>query len=111
MHRVVNLQSTGYNKDTIANHKTAIQNMRDDYSSYINTSQVNDGFDEDDNPTLGVNMDFNDATQASAFHDELRQYIQNNSGDFSFARTRVHDCNHAADRNEPCKIGDVKKLV
>ena len=110
MHRVVNLQSIGLDKDVVASHKSAVQGMRDKYADSLHTSQVNDGTDDLDRPTLGVNADFGNATQANAFHDELKQYIQDHAGDFDYARTRVHDCNHAADRNEPCKIGDVWRL-
>lgn len=111
MHRVTNLQSTGKDAAVISNHKTAIQSIRDTYSYYINSSQINDGTDEEGNPTLGVNVDFNDATQANAFHEELQTYILGKASDFSYARTRVHDCGHASDENIPCKLGDVKRLV
>ena len=110
MHRVLNLQSIGKDATVISNHKSEIQVIRDRFIDDLHSSQVNDGTNEDGNPTLGVGMDFNNATQGNAFHEELKQYIRDNSGDFSFARTRVHDCNHAADKNEPCKIGDMWKL-
>lgn len=110
MHRVINLQSIGKDVTTISNHKTALQTMRDNYSTYIHNSAIDDGTNEDGNPTLAVSADFNDSTQGNTFHNELKQYIQNNANDFSFAKTRVHDCNHAAGINEPCVIGDTWSL-
>jgi hypothetical protein len=110
MHRVINLQSTGYNDTTVGSHKTELKSIVDGYSDNLHSSEVNDGHDENGNPTLAVNADFNSATAANSCHADIKTYIQNNADDFSFARTRVHDCMHAADKNEPCNIGDVWEL-
>ena len=108
MHRVVQMNSTGYKATTISSHKSNIETELSNYSTY--EYQVNDGSDMDDNPTLGVNADFDSATGANNFHNWLKNYIQNNSADFENARTRVHDCYHAAGENKPCELGDVWRL-
>jgi len=110
MHRVINLTSEGTDKTVIAGHKTAIRNMIDAYSANVHTAEVNDGTNEEGNPTLAVDADFNDATKANTFNNELRAYVQNNSTDFTKARIRVHDCFHASNENLPCEIGDVWQL-
>jgi len=110
MHRVLNLTSEGTDKTKIARHKTEIRNMLDAYSTNLHTSEVNDGINEEGNPTLAVNVDFNDATKANTFNGELKTYISNNSADFINARIRIHDCFHASDQNLPCELGDVWQL-
>lgn len=112
MHRVVNLNSYGYNVATIDGCQFEIIAKLDTYNpANIHDRQVNDGQNEEGNPTLGVSVDFNNATDANDFHDWLKQYITDRSADFSQARTRVHDCYHAADLNLPCEIGDVWELA
>lgn len=75
-----------------------------------NEANVNDGYDDNDDPTLGINADFNHAIDANAFHAWLKTFIEMNSIDFKSARTRVHDCFHASDQNLPCEMGDVWRL-
>lgn len=108
MHRVVNLTSNGFDTTVISNHKDTIKTEIEKYS--LHKKEVNDGTNEKGNPTLGVNADFNDATEANTFHSWLKTYIQNNSDDFEYARTRVHDCYHADGQSMPCKLGDVWEL-
>jgi len=104
------MTSEGTDKTKIANHKTAIRTILDTYTEFLNTNEVNDGVNEADNPTLAVNVDFNNATQANKFNQELQNYITNNSADFLNARIRIHDCFHAAGESLPCAIGDVWQL-
>ena len=108
MHRVVNLVSVGIDPVQIATCKEEIRQKLTEYSLY--DSQVNDGQSEDGDPTLGVSVDFNTVSGANAFHDWLKQYITDRQNQFKSARTRVHDCYHAADQNMPCQIGDVWEL-
>lgn len=108
MHRVVNLNSVGNDATALDNYKTDIKNELSNYDTH--SAEVNDGQNKESQPTLGVNVDFNDATQANNFHDWLKQYITDRVADFESARTRVHDCYHAAGENEPCKIGDIWEL-
>ena len=110
MHRVINLTSTGSDAAVIKSHKEAIQAERDKYLDYLHTSEVNDGTNENDKPTLAVNADFNNATQANTFNNWLKEYVQNNSSDFSTARIRIHDCFYASNENLPCEMGDVWQL-
>lgn len=111
MHRVVNMTSIGNNADVISNHKSAISAKLDNYNQdNIHDRQINDGQNMEGKPTLGINIDFNSATDANNFHDWLRQYVTNNSSDFVSARTRVHDCFHASGENLPCEIGDTWEL-
>ena len=110
MHRVINMTSEGTDATKIANHKTEIRNMINVYTDNLHSSEVNDGENEQGNPTLAVNADFNNATKANTFNNELKTYIQNNSTDFTKARIRVHDCFHASNENLPCEIGDVWQL-
>jgi hypothetical protein len=108
LHRVVNLTSVGIDEVTISNHKDAISVKIASYSTH--EYEVNDGHDMYDKPTLGINADFNSATEANSFHEWLTNYLTNNSGDFVTARTRVHDCFHASEENLPCEIGDTWEL-
>ena len=108
MHRVVNMTSVGV--DTAQNEtiKLEIRQKLAEYSTY--DAQVNDGQNEDGSPTLAVSADFRTVTDANIFHDWLKQYISDRRDDFVSARTRVHDCYHAADQNLPCELGDVWEL-
>ena len=108
MHRVVNMTSVGVDAAQIETIKLEIRQKLTEYSLHEN--QVNDGQNEDGSPTLAINADFNSATEANAFHDWLKQLITTNRDQFKSARTRVHDCFHAADQNMPCELGDVWEL-
>ena len=105
MHRVVNMTSVGVDAVQIEAMKLEIRQKLSEYNTY--DAQVNDGQNEDGSPTLAVSADFRTVSEANAFHDWLKQYISDRRDDFVSARTRVHDCYHAADENRPCKIGDV----
>lgn len=108
MHRVVNLVSVGIDPVQIATCKEEIRQKLAEYS--LNDSQVNDGLNEDGDPTLAISADFNTVSQANSFHDWVKAYITDCGGQFKSARTRVHDCFHAADQNMPCQIGDIWEL-
>ena len=108
MHRVVNMTSVGVDLVAIEGYKNEIRQKLTEYN--LNDSQVNDGLNEDGDPTLAVNADFRTATDANEFHDWLKAYITDRREQFKSARTRVHDCFHAADENRPCEIGDVWEL-
>jgi hypothetical protein len=108
MHRVVNMTSVGVDAATIAGHKESIRQKLTEYITH--DAQVNDGQNEDGSPTLAVNADFRTVTDANIFHDWLKQYVSDRRDDFASARTRVHDCYHAANENRPCRIGDVWRL-
>ena len=109
MHRVVNMTSVGIDPDVIESYKEEIRQKLTEYSTY--DAQVNDGQNEDGDSTLAVNADFRTVSDANAFHDWLKQYISDHREQFKSARTRVHDCYHAADQNMPCALGDVWELV
>lgn len=108
MHRVVNMTSVGVEPAVIETYKEVIRQKLEEYDMY--DAQVNDGQNEDGEPTLGVNADFRIASEANAFHDWLKGYVIEHREDFVSARTRVHDCFHAANKNMPCEIGDVWRL-
>ena len=108
MHRVVNMTSVGIDAALIATYKNEIRQKLSEYNTY--DAQVNDGQNEDGSPTLAVSVDFRTVSDANAFHDWLKQYISDRRDDFVSARTRVHDCYHAADQNTPCTLGDVWEL-
>ena len=108
MHRVVNMTSVGIDPDVIESYKESIRQKLTEYITH--DAQVNDGLNEDGDPTLAVNADFRTATDANEFHDWLKQYISDRREQFKSARTRVHDCYHAADQNMPCALGDVWEL-
>ena len=108
MHRVVNMTSVGIDAALIIAYKNEIRQKLTEYS--LHDSQVNDGQNEDGDPTLAVNTDFNTVSEANEFHDWLKQYVTEHREHFQRARTRVHDCYHAADRNMPCQIGDIWEL-
>jgi len=105
MHRVLNLTSIGTDEEVLAGLKVQIRAKLESYDTH--TSEVNDGHNESDQPTLAVSADFNSATEANTSHDWLKQLITTNRDQFKSARTRVHDCYHAAGENRPCEIGDV----
>ena len=108
MHRVVNLVSVGIDPETIAGYKEEIRTKLSEYDAYV--GEVNDGTNEDGNPTLAVNADFNLTSEANEFHNWLKDFIINHREDFKNARTRVHDCFHAANQNMPCQLGNVWDL-
>lgn len=108
MHRVVNMTSVGIDPGILAGYKEEIRQKLSEYNTY--GAQVNDGQDEDGDPTLAVNADFRTATDANQFHDWLKTYITDRREQFKSARTRVHDCYHAAGENRPCQLGDVWRL-
>ena len=108
MHRVVNMTSVGVDAAQIETMKLEIRQKLSEYNT--NDAQANDGWNEDGNPTLAVNADFRTVSDANEFHDWLKQYISDRRDDFVSARTRVHDCYHAADENRPCEIGDIWEL-
>ena len=105
MHRVVNMTSVGVDAAQIEIMKLEIRQKLSEYNTY--DAQVNDGQNEDGDPTLAVSADFRTVSEANAFHDWLKAYLTERRDDFVSARTRVHDCYHAADENRPCEIGDV----
>ena len=108
MHRVVNMTSVGVEAAQI---ETMKQDIRQELvENGYHEAQVNDGVNEEGDPTLAVNVDFNSATRANEFHDWLKTYITDRREQFKSARTRVHDCYHAADQNMPCELGDVWEL-
>ena len=108
MHRVVNMTSVGVDAAQIEVYKEEIRQKLTEYN--LSDSQVNDGQNEDGDPTLAVNIDFNVASEANAFHGWLKQYVTDRREQFKSVRTRVHDCYHAADQNMPCELGDVWRL-
>ena len=108
MHRVVNMTSVGVDAAQIETMKLEIRQKLTEYNIY--DAQVNDGQNEEGDPTLAVNADFNLASEANDFHDWLKAYITDRREQFKSARTRVHDCYHAADQNLPCALGDVWEL-
>jgi len=108
MHRVVNMTSVGVDAAQIETMKLEIRQKLAEYSTY--DAQVNDGQNEEGNPTLAVSADFRTVSDANNFHDWLKVYISSRRTDFVSARTRVHDCYHAADQNMPCELGDVWEL-
>ena len=108
MHRVVNMTSVGVDAAQIETMKLEIRQKLTEYNVY--DAQVNDGQNEEGDPTLAVNADFNLASEANDLHDWLKAYITDRREQFKSARTRVHDCYHAADQNLPCALGDVWEL-
>ena len=109
MHRVVNMTSVGVDAAQI---ETMKQDIRQELvENGYHEAQVNDGENEEGDPTLAVSVDFNSATRANEFHDWLRAYITDRREQFKSVRTRVHDCYHAANENMPCELGDVWELV
>lgn len=108
MHRVVNMTSVGIDAAQIETMKLEIRQKLVDNGYH--EAQVNDGVNEEGDPTLAVNVDFNSTTRANEFHNWLKQYISDHREQFKSARTRVHDCYHAADQNMPCTLGDVWEL-
>jgi len=94
MHRVVNTTSVGVDPVVIGNYKEEIRQKL--VENGYHEAQVNDGENEDGSPTLAVNVDFNSTTRANEFHDWLKQFVIDRGEQFKSARTRVHDCYHAA---------------
>ena len=108
MHRVVNMTSVGVDTAQNETMKLEIRQKLSEYNTY--DTQVNDGQNENGSPTLAVSADFRTVSDANEFHDWLKTYITDRREQFKSARTRVHDCYHAADKNRPCEIGDVWEL-
>ena len=108
MHRVVNMTSVGVDAVQIETMKLEIRQKLSEYNTC--DAQVNDGLNEAGEPTLAVSAGFRTVSDANQFHDWLKTYITDRRDDFVSARTRVHDCYHAADQNMPCALGDVWEL-
>lgn len=109
MHRVVSLLAIGTDPEEIEQMKLTIRDQLDSYDTH--TAEVNDGADMEGNPTLAVSVDFNNSTEANSFHAWLQDYIVAHRDSLTFAQTRIHDCNHAAGENLPCRIGDIWRLT
>jgi len=109
-HRVVQLDSDVVDSTTADDMQTSIKNHLNSKDYDIHKRAVNDGVNLEGTPTLGVHVDFAIVTDANSFFDWLKSYVQTNSDSFDRARLRIHDCMHAADKNDPCKIGNVWKL-
>lgn len=109
-HRVVQLDSDVVDSTTADDMQTSINNHLNSSSYDIHKRAVNDGTNIEGGATLGVHVDFAIATDANSFFGWLKNYIQTNSGNFDRARLRIHDCMHAADKDEQCKIGNVWEL-
>lgn len=108
VHRVVNLVSTGIDQQTIPGYKEEIRTKITEYNTHV--AEVNDGTNEEGDPTLTVNVDFNSAADANEFHNWLKDFLTQCREDFKNARTRVHDCFHAANESMFCQLGDVWNL-
>ena len=108
-HRVVQsnaYSSSGATEQEIKDIKNEIKTQLTGYTTWF--AECNDGQDEDGHYTIGVNVDFNNASQSNEFNVWLKQKYEDNTNKFDYARTRVHDCYHADDgNNQPCLIGDV----
>jgi hypothetical protein len=110
-HRVVqsnSYSSSGATEQEIKDIKNEIAQQLTGYTTHF--AECNDGINEEGRYTIGVNVDFNISSEANEFNGWLKQKYENNSSKFDYARTRVHDCMHAADQNQPCMIGDVWRL-
>jgi len=106
MHRVILAQSIGYDPDVIKTHKQNLQDRIANAGYDLNEYAVNDGENENGDPTLGLNLKFNASTDATTEWGELKQFFTDNSADFQWARLSVHDCEHNTDGSLPCEIGD-----
>jgi hypothetical protein len=109
-HRVIH--SNSYSSEVSGATEQAIKDIKDEivvqlsgYSTHF--AECNDGTNEEGRYTIGVNADFNSSTDANEFNAWLKQKYTDNNILFDYVRTRVHDCMHAADENQPCMIGDV----
>jgi hypothetical protein len=111
-HRVLTLDSYSVSDATEQEIKDIKNEIKVELSGFttLHSYTCNDGQNEEGRYTIGVNADFNIAENANNFNIWLRSKLTENSSKFEYARIRVHDCMHAADRNEPCKIGDVWNL-
>jgi len=110
-HRVVqsnSYSSSGVNEQEIKDIKNEIVAKLTGYTTYF--AECNDGQNEEGRYTIGIDVDFNNSEEANEFNYWLQQKYLDNSIKFDYARTRVHDCYHAADQNQPCMIGDVWTL-
>jgi len=110
MLRVIIAQSAGNDTDTISTHKTNLKDRISNAGYDLNEYAVNDGTNEDGDPTLGLNLKFNSSTDAETEWYELRDFFNNNSGDFQWARMTLHDCEHNTNGNLPCELGDTWNL-
>lgn len=108
MHRTVQSNSYGSNETIIANHKNTVVTKIATYSTY--DSQCNDGINESGKYTIGLSVAFQGVSDANEFNNWLKELYYDNSSDFEYARTRIHDCYHAEYESKPCKIGDVWEL-
>jgi len=57
-----------------------------------------------------LNINFIYAENANDFHLWLKNEINNNLNIIEDAETKIHDCMHGNDKNQPCMIGDIWKI-
>lgn len=110
MLRVIMVQSVGKDKDTIKDHKNNIKDRISNADYDLNDWTVNDGTNDDDDPTLGINLKFNSTSDATTEWDKLKNFFQDNSDDFQWVRMTIHDCEHNTNGNLPCSLGDTWRL-
>lgn len=103
------MTSVGVDPIVIEIYKEDIRQKLEEYDIY--DARANDGQNEEGNPTLAVSADFRTVSDANEFHDWLKTFLSSRREDFVSARTRVHDCYHAAGQNRPCELGDVWRLI
>lgn len=80
---------------------------------------INDGTNEKGQPTLGVNVKFDDSAEANDFNKWLKDKAINEKstfdvdGEYKF-KIATHDCTHPwtalKDNNEPCQDVDIWRL-
>ena len=110
MIRVIMAQSIGKDSNTISTHKNNIEDRIASSNYDINEYAVNDGTNEDNKPTIGINIKFNSTNDCTTEFNELKNFFNSNSGDFEWVRITVHDCEHNTNGNLPCSLGDVWEL-
>ena len=72
LHRVVNLVSVGDPEGLLLAKEEEIRTKLFEYDVYV--GEVNDGTNEEGEPTLAVNADFNLASEANEFHNWLKDF-------------------------------------
>jgi len=112
-HRVVQFDSIVSDEQKADDLQSSVIAHLNSKSYDVHSRAVNDGQTMDGEDTLGVNIDFNVATEANTFYDWLWQLAQDNkdsSSGFKQARIQVHDCKHLQGLQEPCEIGNANKF-
>lgn len=115
MNRIIqaNINSkSGTTKNQMDSFLNEIDNKLDNENNIFEKKTGNyiTDYEEFENYSIILNINFIYANDANNFHTWLKDKIFENETLFKNAKTKIHDCMHGNDKNQPCMIGDIWNL-